>query len=519
MKSKIITPQEAAMKLNDGDTLGVSGFVGIGFSEDIAIALKERFLETGSPKNIKLIYSAGQGDGKEKGLNHWGHEGLISCVIGGHWALAPKLQQLAFENKIEAYNLPQGVIAHLLRAQAGKKPRLITKVGLGTFVDPQIDGGKINERTKEDIVEDIIIDGERYLSYKPHPVNVAFLRGTTADERGNITVEKEALKLESQAMAIACKNSGGTVIVQVERIAEKESLNPKEVHIPGILVDYIVVAKPENHMQTFGTQYNPSYAGKIKVPLASIPPLPMNERKVIARRAAMELMENAVVNLGIGMPEGVSAIATEEAILNQITLTAEPGIIGGMPAGGLDFGASYNAEAIIHQDVQFDFYDGGGLDIAFLGLAQTDKEGNLNVSKFGPKLAGAGGFINITQNTPIVIFTGTFTAAGLKVDIHDSKLNIKQEGKIKKFLHHVEHITFSGQQALKNKQKVLYVTERAVFKLTSDGMELIEVAPGIDIEKNILAHMEFKPIIKQPKLMDARLFQKDSMDLKKNFNK
>ncbi len=517
MKSKIISPQEAALKINNSDTLGVSGFVGIGFSEELAIALKERFLETGSPKSLKLIYAAGQGDGKEKGLNHFAHEGLIHCVIGGHWGLAPKLQKLAFDNKIEAYNLPQGVIAHLLRTQASGKPRLITKVGLGTFVDPKIDGGKINKCTTEEIVEDIIIDGERYLSYKPHPINVAFIRGTTADERGNVTVEKEALKLESQAMAIACKNSGGTVIVQVERIAQSGSLNPKHVHLPGIIVDYIVVAKPENHMQTFGENYNPSFAGDIKIPLASIPPLPMNERKIIARRAAMELMDNAVVNLGIGMPEGVSAVAAEEGIMEHMTLTAEPGVIGGMPAGGLDFGASYNAEAIINQDVQFDFYDGGGLDITFLGLAQTDKEGNLNVSKFGPKLAGAGGFINISQNTPIVIFIGTFTASGLKVRIDDDKLHIDQEGKVQKFIDHVEHITFSGKQAMKNGQKILYVTERAVFKLTDEGLELKEVAPGIDIERDILAHMEFKPIINEPKLMDARIFGDELMGLKEKF--
>lgn len=517
MKSKIITAQEAALQFKDGDTLAVSGFVGVGFSEELAIALEQRFLETNSPKNLKLIYAAGQGDGKNKGLNHFAHEGLIGCVIGSHWALAPKLQQLALNNKIQAYNLPQGVIAHLFRTQAGKKPRLITKVGLGTFVDPLIDGGKLNASTKEDIVEDIIFDNERYLSYKPHPIDVAFVRATTADERGNLTMEKEALKLESQAAAIACKNSGGIVIAQVEHIAENGSLNPKDVHIPGILVDYIVVAKPENHMQTFGTQYNPSFAGQMRMPLSSIPPLVMSERKIIARRAAMELMENAIVNLGIGMPEGVSAIAAEEGIMEQMTLTAEPGIIGGMPAGGLDFGAAYNAEAIIHQDVQFDFYDGGGLDIAFLGLAQTDKLGNLNVSKFGPKLAGAGGFINISQNTPIVIFMGTFTAAGLKINIHEGQISIVQEGQVKKFITAVEHITFSGAQAIKNKQKILYITERAVFELTEEGLELSEIAPGINIEKDILAHMDFRPIIKQPKIMDERIFCEPIMNLKAKF--
>ncbi len=518
MSSKVVTAREAVEKIQDGSTLGSSGFVGIGFSEALAVALEERFLETGAPKNLRVLYAAGQGDGKDRGLNHLGHEGLVSCVIGGHWGLVPKLQKLVFDNKIAAYNLPQGVIAHLLRAQAAGNPRLITKVGLGTFVDPKNDGGKLNSLTTEDIVEEMIIDGERYLAYKPHKVDVAFIRATTADERGNLSVEKEALKLESQAMAMACRNSGGIVIAQVERVAEKSSIPPKEVHIPGILVDYVVVAEPENHMQTFGSHYNPSYAGKVRVPLASIPPLPMSERKIIARRAAMELMENAVVNLGIGMPEGVSAVAVEEGIMSQMTLTAEPGVIGGMPAGGLDFGAAYNAEAIITQDAQFDFYDGGGLDITFLGLAQTDQQGNLNVSKFGPKLAGAGGFINISQNTPVVIFTGTFTAGGLKVRIDDGKLIIDQEGKVQKFIDHVEHITFSGEQAQKNGQKVLYITERAVFELTQQGMELTEVAPGVDIERDILAHMAFKPIINNPKEMDGRIFRDELMGLKSKFD-
>lgn len=515
IKSKVVSADEAVALIQSGDTVCVSGFVGTGTPEELIIALERRFLETGLPRNLTLVFAAAPGDGAERGVNRLAHKGLIKRVIGGHWALVPKISAMAVNNEIEAYNFPMGVITQLFRDIAAKRAGLLTKVGIGTFVDPRQNGGKLNAVTKEDLVRVMEIDGEEWLFYKAFPIHAAFIRGTTADPAGNITMEKEALYLDNLVIAMAAKNSNGFVAVQVERMAAKNSLDSRKVQVPRIMVDCIVKANPENHMQTYATAYNPTFSGELKGELNNIAPLRLDDRKIIARRCAYELPMGGIVNLGIGMPEGVSSVANEENILEYITLTAEPGVIGGMPQGGLNFGAAINTDAVIQQNQQFDFYDGGGLDMATLGMAQVDQQGNVNVSLFGTRIAGAGGFINISQNASKLVFAGTFTAGGLRVEVDEGVLFIKQEGEVRKFVNNVQQITFNGQYAAANNKPVFYVTERCVFRLRKEGLELTEVAPGIDIERDILAHMDFMPIIKNPVAMSLNIFLDMPMELDK----
>lgn len=514
-KVSIITANEAATMVADSMTVTTSGFVASAMPEALTKALEQRFLETGSPKNLTLFYAAAQGNRDGSGADHFAHEGMTKRVIGGHWNMVPELGRLVLENKIEGYNLPQGTLSQLLRDIAAHRIGTITHVGLNTFADPRIEGGKLNSITTEDLVEVVNILGEEKLLYKSFPINIAFIRGSYSDENGNITMEREVASLESTSIAQAVKNSGGKVIVQVEKVVENGCLDPKLVKIPGIYVDAVVICEDmKDHEQCVGCEYDGAMTGDFRVPLNSLSYPKLSAKKVIGRRAAMELKNDSVVNLGIGVPEYISMVANEEGIGDYMTLTVEAGPIGGVPQGGPKFGGSVNPEAVLDQPYQFDFYDGGGVDYAFLGLAQADSRGNINVSKFGPRIAGCGGFINITQNAKRVFFCGTFTAGGLSVAFEDGKLQIVKEGREQKFIKQVEQITFSGDYANKTGQPVLYITERAVFELRKDGVYLIETAPGIDIQSQIIDQMGFTPKIDgQPKLMDSRIFRDELMEL------
>jgi propionate CoA-transferase len=507
--SKIISADQVVKLIPNSSTIGVAGFAMMGWAEEIGEAIEKRFLATGEPKNITVLHGCAIGDFKSRGIGKLGHVGLTKRWIGAHVGASPNMSKLVAEGKIEGYCLPQGVIVQLYREIAAHRPGLITKVGLGTFVDPRLEGGKMNSFTREDIVRVIELDGEEYLYYKSFPIHVALIKGNSVDERGNLTMEKEAVLLEALPLAQAVKNSGGIVIAQAEFLAKPGTLHPKDVRVPGILVDHVVIAsKSEFCWQTEGFYLNPAFSGSLKAEGNTIPTLPLNERKIIARRAAMELMPNAVVNLGVGIPSDIGAIAAEEGASDLMTLTTEAGVIGGVPASLPDFGASYNPDAIVEHHAQFDFYDGGGVDVAFLGLAQTDEQGNINVSKFNGRANGCGGFINLTQASKKVVFCGSFTAGGLKVSSVDGALVIEQEGRSNKFVKNVEQITFSGTVATKIGQSVLYVTERAVFALEDGVMTLTEVAPGVNLEKDILSHMEFMPRISPKlKMMPAEIFR------------
>jgi propionate CoA-transferase len=518
-KSKIVSAEEAVRLIKDGDVVATTGIVRCVSADYLLEAIAQAFLKDGRPRDLTVMIAScigdSRADGPRVGLNRLAYEGLVRRFIAGHWGMAARMGPLAEEGKIQGYVFPQGTIAQLFREMAGGKPGVLTKVGLGTFIDPRNEGGKINAQTTQDLVEIMEIGGEEYLFYHAVRPNIAILRGTTADLDGNIGMEREALFMEVLPVATAVHNNGGLVMVQVERITDRHTLDPREVKIPGVLVDCVVVADPEYHWQAGTTAYSPAYASRIRVPAAAVVPMALTERKIIARRAAFEIQPNSLVNLGIGMPEGVGAVANEEKVADLMTMTNEPGGIGGVPQGGLDFGAVVNVEALIEQPSMFDIYDGGALDGTFLGMAQADREGNVNVSKFGPKTVGVGGFVNISQNAKAIVFMGTFTAGKHAFSIADNALHIEQDGKIAKCVERVDQLTFSGKHAAAKGQQVLYVTERCVFRLTPDGLELIEIAPGVDLERDILGRMDFKPLMRaEPSLMDARIFSPEPMGLR-----
>lgn len=512
---KVISLEEAVALIQDGDVVATSGYGGNGTPESLFKAIEARFLANGSPNGLTLVWAGGQGDGKDRGLNHLGYAGLLKRTIGGHYGLTPKIEALAVANEIEAYNFPEGAITHLYRDIAAGKPGTITNVGIGTFVDPRLEGGRVNASAEENLIELHEFGGRETLFFKAFPINVALIRGTTADPDGNITIEKEALRLETLALALAAHNSGGVVLCQVERIAQSGTLDARRVRVPGVLVDAVIVADdPNDHMQTYATSYNPGLSGELRALVEDMKPLQLDERKVIARRAAMELLPNSIVNLGVGMPDAVGAIAGEERIEDLLTFCVDPGVIGGIPMSDWDFGAALNFSATIDHPYMFDLIGGGGLDMACLGFAECDGDGNINASRFGNRVSGCGGFIDISQNSKKVVFVGTFTSGGLSAEVGDGRISIKQEGKYRKFVDSVSQITFSGSHAAENDQDVIYVTERCVFELTHDGLELIEVAPGIDIQSQILDLLPFSPIVREPRQMEPGLFDTSTLGLR-----
>lgn len=492
-KAELMTASEAVKRIPNGATIAVSGFVGAGHPEMLTAALEERFLGGDGPLDLTLFYCAGQGDRGGRGLNHLGHKGLLRRVIGGHWNLAPKLGALALSNEVQAYNFPQGVLCVLLREIAAGRPGVITKVGMNTFIDPLSGGGKLNSSTTEDLVERLIIDGDTWLRYKPVPIDVALIRATYADARGNLSMDAEGLIGDVLPMAQAARNSGGIVIAQVESVVDLIP-DPKSVRVPGLLVDVVVTSGGVMHDQTYGEVFDESFVvGGISE--FEPPGVGWNERRLIGERALKEIRPGDVVNLGIGLPETVAAVAAETGNLGDFTLTVESGPTGGVPASGLNFGCSHFPEAVIDQPSQFDFYDGGGIDVAVLGAVEIDAEGSVNVASMGDRFAGVGGFVNIAQSARRVVFCCTMTAGGLEVAREGRALRIVTEGRHPKFVKQLRHVCFHGPSALARGQEVLYVTERAVFRLTTDGLLLCEVGEGIDVRRDVLDRMEFSPRI------------------------
>ena len=513
---KLIEANEVGQLIEDESTVAIDGAgAGHAVPDKILKALGERFVETGQPCNLTTIHPCGIGDNDSRGLNHLAHEGLIKIDIGGFWDNAPKMVKLAKENKLKGYNLPQGVLSHLMRATASGNPGVLTHVGLNTFVDPRIEGGKINELTKEDIVEVVKISGKEYLFYHSIPIDVAIIRGTSIDREGNLTMEEEVGFFAMLSIAQAAKVNGGIVIAQVKYINDSHC-DPGMVKVPGIFIDYVVHA-PEQEM-TFISKFDPSLV-KRDIPFNPDELKLEGIKRVINRRTAMELKKGEFANLGYGMSDGVPIVAQQESISDKIVFMIEQGAIAGIPTTGLNFGAMYNPTAILDDGYQFDFFQGGGLDIAFLGFAQVDQFGNINSSRFGNVITGCGGSIDISQNAKRMVFCGSF-AVKSEQEISENGIKVTDSGKFKKFVKDVQQITFSGEYALKRNQEVLYVTERAVFKLANEGLKLIEIAAGIELEKDVLSMMEFKPIIaKNLKTISNRVFKNEMLGLAEKFEK
>lgn len=511
---KIIDHSDVGALVPNGCTLWIGGSGGgHAIPERLIQSLEKHYLETGKPQALTVANSVALGDWKETGVNRLAHRGLVKRLVSGGLSNTPKMARLALDGEIEAYTFPMGVLSQLTREMASGRPGLITHVGLNTFVDPRLGGGRQGTRLGPDLVEVVHLAGREWLFYKPYEIDVAFIRATTADEKGNLTMEKEPIFGDNLSIAQATHRRGGIVIAQVERVAAAGTLSGKDVKVPGVLVDYVVV--DPDPWQTYVVKYDPGYAGDIRKPSTEIPVLPLDVRKVIARRAALELFPHAVVNLGFGVANGIAFVAAEEGVYDRVTLTVEQGLVGGVPALGNDAGAAVNYDAMLDMPYQFDFYDGGGLDMAFLSFAEVDAKGNVNVSKFGDNIVGPGGFINIAQNAKRVFFLGTLTAGKPELRITDRGLEVTREGTVRKFVPEVQQITWSARYALQQRQPARFITERAVFDLTSDGLALTEVAAGIDVRRDVLDLIPFPVLIpREPERMDARIFGREPMRLR-----
>lgn len=504
---KFTTAEAAAALVKDGATVAlIGGGGGLVEATCLHAAIEKRFLETGHPRNLTVVHALGIGDRKTRGLNRFAHEGMVRKVIGGHWVWSPRMQEMARADKIEAYVLPGGVAMQLFREIGAKRPGLFTHVGLGTFVDPRVEGGRMNRAAKEDLAEVVTVDGRELLRYKPFPVDVAVIRGSFADAHGNISLDQEPANVDIYATALAAHNSGGKVIVQVRTAVAVGALPARAVRVPGAIVDAVIVDPGQS--MGYDVVHDPTMSGEIKGPPSPVVAQPFTVRQLIARRAADELVEGAVLNYGFGIPDGVAKLVAERGHLDRYYQTIEHGTYGGELLDGTLFGYARNATAMIDGPSQFDFYSGGGLDIAFLGFGETDEAGNVNVSKLAGVPIGPGGFIDIAQNAKKVVFCGTFDAKGTDLEIGGGRLTIKRHGDVTKFVRAVEQITFSGSVARRQGQKVVYVTERAVFELTADGVRLVEVAPGVDVRRDVIERMAFPPIVTgTPTVMNKKHFE------------
>ena len=514
---KLITADAAAALIKDDDFVIVGGNGGTGTPEAVIEAVERRFLASQGPYGITLFHITGVGATTEHGMCHFAHTGLVKRVFGGHYGLQVPFMALIDGNHIEAYNFPQGVMTSLCRAMAAGQPGVLTHVGLETYMDPRLGGGRMNDRTTENLVEVVNLLDREWLFYRaPGAPCVALLRGTTADEDGYVSMEHEATTREDISIAQAVHNAGGIVICQVKRLARRGSLHPQMVKIPGFLIDYLVL-EPEQ-MQTFGTVFDPSRCGETRAPTSAIIPDPMSERRIMARRAAMELRPGDVVNLGVGVSAMIPNVAAEEGIEDLITLTVEAGVIGGVPGHAREFGTAINPRAIIDQGYQFDFYDGGGLSCAFLSFAQVDRHGNVNVTRFGNRYDGAGGFINITQNTKHLVFSGSLTGGEFDIGVADGALAIRRDGRFDKFVPEVDQISFSGQLARARGQHVTFITDRAVLEMAADGLVLTEIAPGARLREDVLDRIGFEVRVSPTlRTMDARIFRPGPMGLREAF--